>query len=114
MKNDCLRQIDTHSAGDDSDGLIWGVRYELLGIALGGVALGAVLMALLIWKGQGLVAGGIAGAIPTLLGLGYVGFRQAHPPGYDSDLVDLALSGRGFGPSLDGADGDEPSDCVRP
>ncbi len=98
MATEALQSIDTHSAGDDSEGVIWGIRFELLGISLGGVALGGVLMACLIWKQYSLLASSIAGATPALLSIGYVAFRQTHPPGFDSDLIDLGISGRGFGP----------------
>ena len=40
----------------------------------------------------------VLAALPALLTLGFAVFRQAHPPGYDTDLFDLWLHGPGFGP----------------
>ena len=44
-----------------------------------------------------LISAAFAG-LPAAATLGFVWFKQTHPPGYDSDRLDLWLHGPGFGP----------------
>ena len=93
-----LRITDTHAGGDESAGAVWGLRYELLWFALGGVAVSLLIVAALIASGEAIRLRTVFAAAPAVLTVGFSTFRQMHPPGYDTDLLDLWLHGPGFGP----------------
>ena len=93
-----LRISETHSAGDDSAGVIWGLKYELLWIGLGGVAVSLLTGAAVYWTGQASALTLILASLPGAAGLGCSIFRQTHPPGHASDLLDGWRHGRAFGP----------------
>ena len=65
---------------------------------MAGIAVSAVVLAALFkvehfnW-----ITAALAG-LPGVITVGYALMKQTCPPGYDSDLLDLFLHGRGFGP----------------
>ncbi len=93
-----LRVIDTNSA-DDSAGSVWGIEGSLLWVILGGLFL-ALFTLLVLFSGLAVPLGValVVAAVPLVLSIGYVIHRQLHPPGYDRDLLDLWVNGRGFSP----------------
>ena len=93
-----LRIIETHAAGEESAGEVWGLRYELLWTALGGVAASLLIIAALVAGGHASLLRAALATGPAILTVGFAIFRQTHPPGYDTDLLDLWLHGPGFGP----------------
>ena len=93
-----LRCIETNAAGEESDATLWGIRFDLLCLSLSGVAVSAVSVAALLWLQRLSLSGAIFAALPAAATLGFAWFKQTHPPGYDSDLLDLWLRGPGFGP----------------
>ena len=103
-----LRLTDTNSA-DDSQGSVWGLAGDLFWIVLIGATL-SVLCLLVLFSGLALpLASALAlSALPLAGALGYVIFKQTHPPGYDLDLIDWWLNGPGFAPVRSGIrDGNE-------
>ena len=94
-----LRIIETNAGGDESAGTVWGLRYELFWVGLGGVALSLLVIAALIARGQASFTSLALAGSPAILSVGFAIFRQTHPPGYDTDLLDLWLHGPGFGPN---------------
>lgn len=98
MKTDPIRMVETNAAGDETDATVWGIRVELLWVALGGVAISAMTIAALIWSGNLNLWGTVIAAAPGMVTLSFAWFRMSHPPGYDSDLLDLWWNGPGFGP----------------
>lgn len=99
MNANALRLTDTNSA-DDSSGRTWGLDGSLFWIVIGGAAssVGAVLFLFSAMHWEFLPALAVA-AIPCAAALAYVfGFRQGKPPGYDVDLLDSLILGRGFAP----------------
>ena len=93
-----LRSTETHAAGDEFAGAVWGLRYELLWVGLGGVAVSLVIVSALFATGHGTLICAALAALPAVLSVGFAVFRQTHPPGFDTDLLDLWLHGPGFGP----------------
>jgi len=98
MSEDTLRSIETHAAGDESAGSVWGLRYELLWIGLSGLFLSLLIIAALFAAGHASLLTLALAGLPATLTLGFAIFRQTHPRGYDTDLLDLWLHGPGFGP----------------
>ena len=94
-----LRFTETNSA-DDSAGKTWGLEGNLFWFVAGGAFASVVILLLLFsvsrWT---LLSALVPSLIPIGLALLYVfTFRQGKPPGYDIDLFELWLKGRGFGP----------------
>ena len=95
---DELLAIETDAAGDELDASVWGIRFELLCLGLSGVGVSVLFIAGLAWQASlSQISAAFAG-LPAAATLGFVWFKQTHPPGYDSDLLDLWLHGPGFGP----------------
>lgn len=93
-----LRITETCSGGDESAGMVWGLRYELLWTGLGGMTVSLLLLAALYAGGHVTLLSTALAAGPAILSVGFAIFRQTHPPGYDTDLLDLWRHGPGFGP----------------
>ncbi len=94
-----LRFTETNSA-DDSAGKTWGLEGNLFWFIAGGAFASVVTLLLLFsvsrWT---LLSAFVPSLVPVGLALLYVfAFRQGKPPGYDIDLFELWLKGRGFGP----------------
>jgi hypothetical protein len=93
-----LRFTDTNSA-DDSRGVTWGLRGNLLWIVLGGAVLSlSAFLVLYSWFSASLKTAGFLACLPVLIALTYAVLKQSHPPGWDVDLLDGWLNGRGFSP----------------
>ena len=93
-----LHRVETNAPGDENDAMVWGVRFELLCLGLSGVAASIVIIAALIWLRHLSLAGVVFAGCPAVATLGLAWFKQTHPPGHDSDLLDLWFHGPGFGP----------------
>lgn len=93
-----LRIIETNAAGEESEGEVWGLRYDLLWSALSGVGTSLVLVVALIGGNQAALPRVLLAAGPAIATVAFAIFRQTHPPGYTSDLLDLWRHGPGFGP----------------
>ena len=94
-----LHFTDTNNA-DDSDGRTWGLEGNLFWFLVGGLFVSVMLLLVFysMWRWS-FVQSLLTAGIPLLLSLLYVfGIRHGRPPGYDRDLVDLWLNGRGFAP----------------
>jgi Flp pilus assembly protein TadB len=97
-----LRLTDTNAASD-SKGRTWGLEGGLFWWLLGGVGAGiTVFFLLLVVAGLSLLTSLLVALIPVLLCLAYIfGLRQGKPPGYDRDIFEYAMTGRGFSPQND-------------
>ena len=96
-----LRFTETNSA-DDSAGKTWGLEGNLFWFIVGGAFASVVMLLLLFsvfhWP---LLSALVPSLTPIGLALLYVlAFRQGKPAGYDIDLFELWLKGRGFGPEI--------------
>ena len=94
-----LRFTETNSA-DDSAGKTWGLEGNLFWFIAGG-AFASVVMLLLLFSVSRwtLLSALVPSLVPVGLAALYVfAFRQGKPAGYDIDLFELWLKGRGFGP----------------
>ena len=94
-----LRFTETNSA-DDSAGKTWGLEGNLFWFVVGGAFTSVVILLMLFsvshWP---LLSALVPSLVPIGLSLLYaLTFRQGKPPGYDIDLFELWLKGRGFGP----------------
>ena len=98
--DDALRVTETNAAGDESEGGAWGIPFQLLWVALGGITIGGLVFGALFQGGSSLLFSAVSGAIPAGLVLAWVAFKQSHPPAYDTDLIVLWTVGPGFGPKL--------------
>lgn len=96
-----LRLTDTNAASD-SKGRTWGLEGGLFWWLIGGIGLGITLFFLmLVVLGSSLGMSFLVATIPVLVCLAYIfGLRQGKPPGYDRDLFEYAVSGRGFSPEV--------------
>jgi hypothetical protein len=94
-----LRLTDTNAASD-SKGRTWGLEGGLFWWLIGGIGAGIVVFfILLVVLDASLVMSFLIGLVPVLLCLAYIfGLRQGKPPGYDRDLFEYVLTGRGFAP----------------
>jgi Flp pilus assembly protein TadB len=103
-----LRLTDTNAASD-SKGRTWGLEGNLFWWLVGGIGAGiTVFFILLVLAGSSLLTSLMVALIPVLLCLAYIfGLRQGKPPGYDRDVFEYFLSGRGFGP-------DSGRTCIHP
>ena len=90
--------VNTNS-GDESEGLFAGcIEYKNLFILLGGLALTLVLT-LTIWHNRNVapVRCFVVGSLPFLITCLWVfGFRQGKPKAHDRDLLQTALTGKGW------------------
>jgi Flp pilus assembly protein TadB len=94
-----LRLTDTNAASD-SKGRTWGLEGGLFWWLIGGIGAGIIVFfVLLVVLGSSLLTSLIAALVPVLVCLAYIfGLRQGKPPGYDRDIFEYAMTGRGFGP----------------
>lgn len=100
-----LRLTSTNS-GDDADGRVFGIEGTQR-IYLVIAALVASLMLFLLGSLRlGLPNGPAIGlaCLPTAAAIGLARFQQTHPAGHLPDLLELALTGRSFGPPPPPAD----------
>lgn len=92
-----LRLTDTNAA-DDSGGSVWGLDGNLFipVVASAALSVGALLILIGLFHVHWL-ASLILGGMPFSLTLGYILlFKQGKPPGYDRDVFDVWLKGKGF------------------
>ena len=94
-----LRLTDTNAASD-SKGRTWGLEGGLFWWLVGGVGAGITLFfVLLVMLKCSLLTSFLSALVPVLLCLAYIfGLRQGKPPGYDRDILEYVLTGRGFSP----------------
>jgi hypothetical protein len=94
-----LRFTETNSA-DDSTGKTWGLEGNLFWFIVGGTFVSVVMLLLLFSVSHWTLLSALTPSlVPLGLALLYVlTFRQGKPAGYDKDLFELWLKGRGFGP----------------
>jgi Flp pilus assembly protein TadB len=96
-----LRLTDTNAASD-SKGRTWGLEGGLFWWLVGGIGAGiTVFFVLLVVVGSSLTVSFLVALAPVLVCLAYIfGLRQGKPPGYDRDVFEYVLSGRGFSPEV--------------
>jgi Flp pilus assembly protein TadB len=94
-----LRLTDTNAASD-SKGRTWGLEGNLFWWLIGGVGMGIVVFfVLLVVLSMSLAVSFLAALVPVLVCLAYIfTLRQGKPPGYDRDVFEYAVTGRGFSP----------------
>jgi hypothetical protein len=94
-----LRLTDTNAASD-STGRTWGLEGGLFWWLIGGIGTGIIVFfVLLVVLDKSLTMSFVAGLVPVLLCLAYIfTLRQGKPPGYDRDVFEYLLTGRGFSP----------------
>jgi hypothetical protein len=94
-----LRLTDTNAASD-SKGRTWGLEGNLFWWLIAGIGLGImVFFVLLVVLNESLIVSVLAALVPVLVCLAYIfTLRQGKPPGYDRDVFEYAMSGRGFSP----------------
>ena len=94
-----LRLTDTNAASD-SKGRTWGLEGGLFWWLIGGIGAGIIVFfVLLVMLDVSLAMSFVIALVPVLLCLAYIfGLRQGKPPGYDRDLFEYVLTGRGFAP----------------
>lgn len=92
-----LRLTDTNAASD-SKGRTWGLEGGLFWWLVGGVGASITLFfVLLVMLKCSLLTSFLSALVPVLLCLAYIfGLRQGKPPGYDRDILEYVLTGRGF------------------
>ncbi len=107
MNAEELRTTETNS-GNDSSGVVWGIEGGLFYVFLV-AALLSLLLLLVLFTGLGLPIHQAAqvAALPLMLAVAFIIFRQTHPPGHDLDLLDQLLNGRGLSPRGLSQDSDE-------
>jgi Flp pilus assembly protein TadB len=98
MKNE-LRLTDTNAASD-SKGRTWGLEGSLFWWLVAGVGIGIIVFfVLLVVLDVSLAMSFVAALVPVSVCLAYIfALRQGKPPGYDRDLFEYLLTGRGFSP----------------
>jgi len=96
-----LRLTDTNAASD-SKGRTWGLEGGLFWWLIGGIGAGITLFfVLLVVVGSSLTVSFLVALVPVLICLAYIfGLRQGKPPGYDRDIFEYAVHGRGFSPEV--------------
>jgi Flp pilus assembly protein TadB len=96
-----LRLTDTNAASD-SKGRTWGLEGGLFWWLIGGIGAGITLFfVLLVVVGSSLLVSFLVALVPVLVCLAYIfGLRQGKPPGYDRDIFEYIVSGRGFSPEI--------------
>lgn len=95
-----LRMTETNSA-DDSQGKTWGLEGNLFWVIIGGgfvsVTVLLVLFSVSRWSLRDSL---LPAAVPIVFALYYaLALRQGKPDGYDTDLLDEWIHGKGFGPN---------------
>jgi Flp pilus assembly protein TadB len=100
VKNE-LRLTDTNAASD-SKGRTWGLEGNLFWWLIGGVGAGiTVFFILLVVLGSSFFVSFLVALVPVLVCLAYIfGLRRGKPPGYDRDVFEHVISGRGFSPEI--------------
>jgi hypothetical protein len=70
---------------------------------IGGIGAGIIVFfVLLVVLHKSLVFSFVAALVPVLICLAYIfGLRQGKPPGYDRDIFEYLLTGRGFSPQVE-------------
>ena len=103
-----LRLTDTNAASD-SKGRTWGLEGSLFWWLVVGIGAGITLFfLLLVVIGSSLTMSFLVALVPVLICLAYIfGLRQGKPPGYDRDIFEYAVRGRGFSPEVNRS-------CVHP
>ena len=96
-----LRLTDTNAASD-SKGRTWGLEGSLFWWLVVGIGAGITLFfLLLVVVGSSLTVSFLVALVPVLVCLAYIfGLRQGKPPGYDRDIFEYAVRGRGFSPEV--------------
>ena len=96
-----LRLTDTNAASD-SKGRTWGLEGGLFWWLIGGIGAGITLFfVLLVVGGSSLLVSFLVALVPVLVCLAYIfGLRQGKPPGYDRDIFEYVVNGRGFSPEV--------------
>ena len=96
-----LRLTDTNAASD-SKGRTWGLEGGLFWWLIGGIGAGITLFfVLLVVVGSSLLVSFLVALVPVLVCLAYIfGLRQGKPPGYDRDICEYVVNGRGFSPEI--------------
>ena len=96
-----LRLTDTNAASD-SKGRTWGLEGSLFWWLVVGIGAGITLFfLLLVVIGSSLTMSFLVALVPVLVCLAYIfGLRQGKPPGYDRDIFEYAVHGRGFSPEV--------------
>src|SRR5208282_4957139 len=96
-----LRLTDTNAASD-SKGRTWGLEGGLFWWLIGGIGAGITLFfVLLVVVGSSLGVSFLVALVPVLVCLAYIfGLRQGKPPGYDRDIFEYVVNGRGFSPEV--------------
>jgi hypothetical protein len=94
-----LRLTDTNAASD-SKGKTWGLEGGLFWWLIAGIGAGIIVFfVLLVLLKESLVMSFVIALVPVSLCLTYIfALRQGKPPGYDRDLFESVVTGRGFGP----------------
>ena len=92
-----LRLTDTNAASD-SKGRTWGLEGGLFWWLIGGIGAGIIVFfVLLVVLNESLFFSFVAALVPVLICLAYIfGLRQGKPPGYDRDIFEHLVTGRGF------------------
>jgi hypothetical protein len=87
--------VQTH-AGDDTDGMIWGIEGMNILFILAGLLLSVGLSLLLVRHHPPALSVGV-GALPFVLTTVYVfALRQGKPKSYDTDLLETLIAGTGW------------------
>ena len=96
-----LRLTDTNAASD-SKGRTWGLEGGLFWWLISGIGAGIlVFFVLLVKLDESLTTSFVAALVPVLLCLAYIfTLRHNKPPGYDRDLFEYCVTGRGFSPQV--------------
>jgi Flp pilus assembly protein TadB len=94
-----LRLTDTNAASD-SKGRTWGLEGNLFWWLIAGIGAGIIVFfVLLVMVKVSLLMSFVAALVPVLICLAYIfGLRRGKPPGYDLDVFEYAMTGRGFSP----------------
>jgi Flp pilus assembly protein TadB len=94
-----LRFTDTNAASD-SKGRTWGLEGGLFWWLIGGVGAGIIVFfVLLVMLNSSLLVSFLVALVPVSVCLAYIfALRQGKPPGYDRDIFEYAMTGRGFSP----------------
>ena len=96
-----LRFTDTNAASD-SKGRTWGLEGGLFWWLIGGIGAGIIVFfVLLVPMNSSLTLSFVVALVPVSICLAYIfALRQGKPPGYDRDIFEYAVHGRGFSPEV--------------
>ena len=94
-----LRFTDTNAASD-SKGRTWGLEGGLFWWLIGGIGAGIIVFfVLLVMLNSSLLVSFLVALVPVSVCLAYIfALRHGKPPGYDRDIFEYAMTGRGFSP----------------